>query len=146
LRPYKNVLNLMRVFSEMEHRNARLFIAGAAVPREFASDVIRESRRDPRIRVDTHAIAGNDVQLYMNAADLVVIPFASILNSGSVLLALSFGVPVLVPRTASMPEIRDMAGPDIVHLYDGELTPSHLASALDAARVAADRRREIIGL
>src|SRR5690606_9420101 len=55
LRPYKNVLNLMRVFSEMEHRNARLFIAGAAVPREFAFDVIRESRRDPRIRVDTHA-------------------------------------------------------------------------------------------
>jgi len=50
----------------------------------------------------------------MNAADVVVLPFQDILTSGSALLAMSFGKPVIAPRMGCIPEALDRKG---VFLY-----------------------------
>jgi glycosyltransferase involved in cell wall biosynthesis len=75
----------------------------------------------------------NDVQRYLRAADLVVLPFKEITNSASALLALSFDRPVLVPARGAMGELQTVAGRDWVSTYEGDLTPRILADALDWA-------------
>jgi hypothetical protein len=73
------------------------------------------------------------VQCYLRAADLVVVPFTELTNSGSALLALSFDRPILVPARGAMAEVQALVGGDWVYTYEEELTPDLLAAALDWA-------------
>jgi hypothetical protein len=57
-----------------------------------------------------------------------------VLNSGSALLALAFGRPVLVPRLGAMGELQDLVGDDWVRTYPGDLTAVELSQALSWAR------------
>jgi beta-1,4-mannosyltransferase len=74
------------------------------------------------------------VQYFLRAADLVVLPYTEILNSGSALLALSFDRPILVPAIGAIPELYELAGGDWVRLYEGELTPELLSDAMRWAK------------
>jgi glycosyltransferase involved in cell wall biosynthesis len=65
---------------------------------------------DKRIRIFPCFIPDKDVQLYMNAADAVVLPFQDVLTSGSALLAMSFGKALILPRRGSLTEIVDNQG------------------------------------
>lgn len=67
-------------------------------------------------------------------AELVVLPFRRLFNSGSLLLALSLERPVLVPRNEASLALAREVGPGWVHLYDGELQSQTLAWALDQVR------------
>jgi glycosyltransferase involved in cell wall biosynthesis len=60
-------------------------------------------------------VEGDELQIYFNACDLVALPFRKVLNSGSLLLAMSFGCPVVAPRMGSIPEV---ACPDGWFGYD----------------------------
>ncbi len=48
-----------------------------------------------------------DVQLFLRAADVAILPYVQSLNSGVLLLALSFGVPVVVPSRTGFDELVD---------------------------------------
>ena len=79
-----------------------------------------------------------DVQRYLRAADLVVLPFRDITNSASALLALSFDRPVLVPALGAMGELQAIVGTEWVRTYEGELTAEVLAEALEWAAHRSD--------
>jgi hypothetical protein len=66
----------------------------------------------------------------------VVLPYRRILNSGALMLALTFGCPVLVPDLGSMREQQEAFGADWIRLYSGELTAEGLAQACRWARMA----------
>jgi glycosyltransferase involved in cell wall biosynthesis len=85
------------------------------------------------VRLALEHVPDDDIQRYLRAADLVVLPFRDITNSGSALLALSFDRPVLVPALGAMGELQALAGADWVRTYDEDLTPDLLARALDWA-------------
>ena len=85
------------------------------------------------MRLTLEHVPEQDVQRYLRAADLVVLPFTEITNSASALLALSFDRPVLVPARGAMGELQALFGGDWVYIYESELTPALLASALDWA-------------
>jgi len=84
------------------------------------------SAGDDRISLDLKFIPDQDVPVYFGAADAVVLPFDSILNSGSVLLGLSFNRVVLAPRLGALPEIQARVGRPWLQLYDGGLTTKML--------------------
>ena len=52
-------------------------------------------------------IPENEVQLFFNASDIVVLPYKKILTSGSALLALSFGNYILAPASGNILDIMD---------------------------------------
>jgi glycosyltransferase involved in cell wall biosynthesis len=52
---------------------------------------------DDRIQTIFEFVPESALQRYMNAADVVVLPFREVLTSGSVMLALSFAKPVVTP-------------------------------------------------
>ena len=108
IRPYKGVEELIRVFRSLEHPAAMLLIAGEPHPPEFADQLIELARQGSAkddIRFVLQSTPRDDVQLYFNACDVVALPFREILNSGTVMLALSFGRCVITPKMGSLPEI-----------------------------------------
>jgi glycosyltransferase involved in cell wall biosynthesis len=135
VRPYKNVPHLVRVVRALPAAAGEvvLLIGGAPHTARLANEVRAAAAGDPRVRLALEHVPDNDVQRYLRAADLVVLPFRDITNSASALLALSFDRPVLVPARGAMGELQLLAGADWVCTYDGELTPEVLARALDWA-------------
>lgn len=147
LQPYKGIEDLLEAFSTSGEPRDTLIIAGKSESEAYSSQlrkVIRESAR-PGLRIvlrDT-MIPNDDLQLYFNACDLVALPFRHILNSGSLLLAMSFGCPVVAPRLGSIPEV---AFPGGSYLYDAE-NPRGLSGALAIGLTGASRhglRSEIL--
>lgn len=130
IRPYKNVPGLIETFRDVPDRDARLLVVG----RPPADDEARrrleaDCRGDDRVDCDFGFVPADELQVYLNAADAVVLPFEDVLTSGSVVLALSFGRPVIAPRLGCIPET---VGDCDDLLYDPD-EPGGLAAALERA-------------
>jgi beta-1,4-mannosyltransferase len=129
VRPYKNVPHLIRQFRELTSSRVRLLVAGmpgGGLGREQLESL---ASGDPRVILHLKFVDERDIPFYFGAADLVVLPFAKVLNSGSTLLALSLDRPVLASNTGSLPETQQDVGERWLQLFDGELTASHLRAA-----------------
>jgi glycosyltransferase involved in cell wall biosynthesis len=135
VRAYKNVPHLVRTVRALprEAGEVVLLVGGAPHTAALADEVREAAGRDPLVRLALEHVPDDDVQRYLRAADLVVLPFRDITNSASALLALSFDRPVLVPARGAMGELRELAGADWVWTYEEDLTPELLARALDWA-------------
>jgi beta-1,4-mannosyltransferase len=116
LRPYKGVLDLIQAFRRLGGENIRLVIAGMPFDVAFAHDIQEATRGDDRIQLYLKFIEDEKLQIFLNAVDVVVLPYRSSLTSGSLLLAMSFGKAVVVADHASIREILSA---------DGALTYSH---------------------
>jgi len=132
IRPYKNVPLLIEAFKALPREDIQLVIAGQPGRTVDVVELEQLAATDERIRLHAQFVPEERVPLLMGAADVVVLPFDSILNSGSVLLALSFNRTVLAPRMGSLPEIQHRVGARWVNLYDGSLTSQHLSQAFAA--------------
>ncbi len=131
--PYKNVAALVHEFCRLDDPATRLIVAGMPATDDLRAAIRAAAGADPRIQLHLREIEDAELQLYLNAADIVVLPFERILNSGSALLALSFGRPVLVPSTPAMDDLRAELGAAAVRTFSPPLTAAHLREALDAA-------------
>ena len=128
LKPYKGLEELIAAWGSAGEasRPARLVIAGMAWDDAYGrrlDDLVRD--RDD-IRLDQGFVPEDQVSDYFVAARVVVFPFRSILTSGSVLLAMSFGRAVMAPRFNEMAEL--LSGADDL-LYDPD-DPHGLREAL----------------
>ncbi len=70
-----------------------------------------EEKHEPDRRITNQLIDSEEIQLYFNAADVVLIPRIekSSLNSGVIPLAFTFGTPVAGPRQGSIGEMLESA-------------------------------------
>lgn len=130
IHPYKNVPSLIKSFSQIGDEGLVLLITGEPNHESIAEEINSLAKNDSRIRLHLSLVQEDEVQLYLKAADLVVLPFREILNSGSAMLSLSFGCPILVPEIGSMGELRAYVGDQWVRTYNGELTSEKLQDAL----------------
>ena len=106
----------MEVFGSLPGDNLRLLL-GAKYYTKYGEEVATSvSRADERVTVRSSRFFPNeDLQLLFNAADVGVFPFSDVLTSGSVITALSFAIPVIVPATGCVPEA---VLPDAGLVYD----------------------------
>jgi glycosyltransferase involved in cell wall biosynthesis len=145
LRAYKNVPELIAAARASADADLVALVCGKP-----ASDALRDDLRvragdDPRVQLRLEPIAKADMQLILNAADLVVLPYRDVLNSGAALLALSFDRPVLVPNAGALSELRQLVGADWVRTYDGALSAPELEDALTWSRVPRAAARAPLG-
>ena len=133
VRPYKNLPALLRAFASVDDSSAVLLIAGKLKLYSATAEFDGLVSADSRVKVFREFVPADELQLYLGAADLVVLPFRETLNSGSAILALSFDRPILVPAYGSLTELADEIGRDWVITYDGELTPHILVRSLEQA-------------
>lgn len=133
LRPYKNVPHLIEQFRALDAPDTTLLIAGQPVTPAIADEILAAAGDDARVRVHFGFVPADELQIYLRATDLVVLPYEQILNSGSAILALSFARPVLVPDQGVMAELRRAVGAEWVRTYAGELRSTTLGAALEWA-------------
>lgn len=136
---YKGLPELVDAFSGIADPQARLLVAGAPLTTEDRRALRRWSQHDARVVTVPRFIPANEVQTYLRAANLVVLPFREVLNSGSALLALSFDRRVLAPALGAMAELATQAGSRWVTGYEGRLTADLLATAVAVAMADPDR-------
>lgn len=152
IRPYKKVPQLLHAFRSLPDPRLRLVVAGEPSDRDARRAVEHAARQDPRVRLRLHRVPDDHVPLLFGAADGAVLPADRILNSGSVLLALSFGIAALVPDTPVLRELRTQVGPESVQLYAGAISaqalagfvarlPQPRAPIIESARETHDWRR-----
>ncbi|MGA3091059.1 MAG: glycosyltransferase [Terriglobales bacterium] len=130
IREYKNVPGLIRAFRKLADADAILCIAGRPKPEGVGEQLRREAAGDPRIRLHLENIPKDRVQFFFRAANLVVLPYRDILNSGTAILALSFSRPILVPCRGAMGELKASVGPEWVSTFPAELDADKLERAL----------------
>ncbi|MEO0535479.1 MAG: glycosyltransferase family 4 protein [Cyanobacteria bacterium P01_A01_bin.123] len=105
MRPYKGIDDLLHAFKEIRRSDIVLLLAGNCSDTKLKNLIEESAEHDKRIMPHLKFIRNEDIQIFMNASDWGVFPFKKILNSASVLLALSMGKPVVVPSKGVLPEI-----------------------------------------
>ena len=119
VRPYKGVGQLVQSFRRLlaDYPKARLVIAGV-VHDNFWSTVspVLTKAEQARVLTTDRFLDETELQLFFRAADVAAFPYRNILTSGSLLLALSFGVPTVIPRLGMTAEV--LEGSDGGILYD----------------------------
>lgn len=128
--PYKNVVHLANTFSLLPGADIILLIAGNPTNCILQSELEIIARKEPRIHLSLGFVPVEEVQVYFNASDLVVLPFDNLQNSGTALLSLSFNVPILVPESGSMVDLKKIVGEKNVITYKNNLTVDILKKAI----------------
>jgi glycosyltransferase involved in cell wall biosynthesis len=151
--PYKGLEYLIAAFEQIVAAGGdfRLIVAGQAKSgcEKYAENILQMLRRDPireRTLLKIDFIPDEVVEVYFKAADVFVLPYTHIFQSGVLFLGYSFGLPVIASDVGSL---RD----DIVEGRTGLLVqpkdPRGLARAIkayfasDLYRLLDQRRREI---
>jgi D-inositol-3-phosphate glycosyltransferase len=108
--PYKGLEYLTTAFQKFlpRHHDFRLIIAGW--PKNCESywssiaKAIQDDVRDGRILLKAEYIPDEDTEIYFKAADVLVLPYRYIYQSGVLFLGYSFGLPVLASDVGSLKE------------------------------------------
>ncbi len=130
---YKNVPHLIRCFRQSQNQEWRLCIVGNLSSDVTSSDLTDAAAGDSRILLRLGWVETADIQTHFRSADLVILPFREISNSGSALLTLSMDIPLLTVAQGALPELQQSVGEEWIRFYEGELTPEDLAEGIDWA-------------
>lgn len=148
INPYKGVEQLVSAYRSLGADDAALLIAGQADEGYSLDFALAGDAAGDCIRLYPRFVDDGELADYLAAADAVVLPYRQITTSGSAILALSHGKPVVAPRLGSLPEyVSEGCGV----LYDPE-DPDGLRGALrqaiemdknEAEAKIADKLREL---
>ncbi|MCU1656114.1 MAG: glycosyl transferase group 1 [Pseudonocardiales bacterium] len=134
LRGYKGIDALLAAFADVEGGSAHLRIVGKPYDDVTATRVAEAARRDSRISVRLEFLPEPELAVEVSAADLVVLPYQYMQNSGAAIFALSVGRPLLVPGNALNDALAHEVGEQWILRYDGDLEAHTLRWALDQLR------------
>lgn len=136
IRRYKGVENLVHCFKQTadDHTELSLSITGKPSSPQLADIVQNAASADERICFSFGYVPEEALVAAITEAELVVLPYQFMHNSGSALAALSLHRPVLVPRNEANELLSREVGPGWVYLYDGEITAEDLTSSLTNLR------------
>ncbi len=129
IKPYKNVEKLISEFNKNNGNNYKLLIVGKFDTKEYFDEINNLIETD-NIVVVNKFIPDEEIQIYYNAADLCVLPFKNIFNSGSALLSVTFNTSVLVPYTDNFKEYQEVLNEDCIKCYTGEITFEKISRSL----------------
>jgi glycosyltransferase involved in cell wall biosynthesis len=112
IKPYKGIEHLLEAFQILARQDTsyRLIIAGEVEKKyEGYLDQIRrmipaELASDQRILLKAQFIPDEEMELYLKAADVMVLPYNEIFQSGVLFLGYSFGLPVVATDVGSFKE------------------------------------------
>jgi beta-1,4-mannosyltransferase len=132
IKPYKNIDGLMHAFAKTELDDYQLVIAGTthSAPPELGDTL--HSLKNSNTHLFLRFIPDEELHIFMSAADVVILPYKAILNSGALLLALSYNRPVIAPHMGAVAELQKALGQEWIYSYHGSLAPANLTQALNS--------------
>ena len=106
--PYKGIDLLVDAFARMSNHNEsyRLIIAGEAMKEserqwQDVQRTIEQSPMEKQVLQHIRHIGDSEIELYFKAADVLVLPYTQIFQSGVLFMAYSFGLPVIATDVGS---------------------------------------------
>lgn len=136
IRAYKGVEDLVGAFRDLPDPSLTLHVCGSCDMPATATLLRERAGDDARISLDLRFVPDEDLAAEIAAAELVVLPYREIHNSGAALLALSLNRPVLLRDSETTRLLSQEFGDEWVHRFNGELTAETLAQAIRAIRAA----------
>ncbi len=107
IREYKGINLLSRIIGDITNKHDVLFlICGKVHSKKLLKKLfkIRMLYRD-NVKIIPQYIPDDFIQVVLNATDIGILPFSKIWTSGTLLLFLSFGIPVIVPHLEPIVEL-----------------------------------------
>jgi len=132
LKPYKGLQNLLRAYTHIAQPNDCLVIAGKSYDADYFASLQALAKPLSNVIFHHRFIEDDEVQVFLNAADVVVLPFVRIDHSGSIDLAMSFGKPIVTLKTATTAQL---LAHQLSLLFD---TPEQLDGCLKNAKSIDD--------
>lgn len=134
IRQYKGMPELLGAFRELPDPSLRLRIVGSPDDAATVALVRRAMRVDARITAVLHHVGDAEAATEFGRAELVVLPYPEMHNSGAALLALSLRRRVLVPDNAVTRELARQAGPGWVLSYPNRFDSAALRTGIEQLR------------
>lgn len=110
IRPYKGILEMIESFQEIDNLSAKLIIAGRVQGSDLFDVIEKKTALSKNILSELRYIPDDDLEIYLKAADVMVLPYRDIVNSGSAVLGMSFGKVIIAPHLGCIPEILNSGG------------------------------------
>ncbi|WP_169514003.1 glycosyltransferase [Agromyces subbeticus] len=134
LRPYKGVETLISAFQLLHEPSASLRLVGRPYTAEYGARIRDLCAETAAISLKLEFVPDSELAEEVRRAELVVLPYTEMHNSGAILVALSLARPVLAPRTRANEMLAEEVGAGWIELFDGVLERSDIESALRAIR------------
>jgi glycosyltransferase involved in cell wall biosynthesis len=161
IKPYKGLAVLLDAFEAVADegvRPRRLLVAGAPDDAPATEAFLARARDHPAVTLHARRIGDNEMQLFLRATDVAVLPYEDVLNSSVLFLVLTFGLPVVAPSEGGIAEeIEPTFGRTFAQGDPGSLAAAllatdeliapraHSATAAAALDVAARHDPDVIG-
>lgn len=133
IRRYKRVESLLVAFAEACD-NWSLRIAGSPSDHDLRARIGELASADERILAQLAYVDDAEIVQLVGEAQLIVLPYREMHNSGALLTTLSLDRPVLVPANEVNARIAEEVGPGWVLQYRGELTAEKLRESMREVR------------
>jgi beta-1,4-mannosyltransferase len=130
IRPYKGIDTLLELFQAWPNQSAALRIVGKPLDSALAHQIQAATEADNRVSAELRFVNDEELVREVTHAQLVILPYREMHNSGTLLVALSLNRPVIVPHSSSNQAISDEVGPGWIFQYDGELTAEFVETVL----------------
>ena len=138
IRAYKGLEGLIGAVRDTDDSSLGLDVMGATSDPGLAAALADLAAGDTRIDLQLGFAPDNDLVAKVTSAELVVLPYRHLHNSGALLAALSMARPVLVPSNPVTDALAAEVGSSWVQRYSGALSPAVLAAALESVRSGLD--------
>jgi glycosyltransferase involved in cell wall biosynthesis len=136
VRPYKGTDVLLEAYRQIE--GAELWIVGMPrMPMDGLRDLASQARGT--VRFVDRFVTDPEIPAFMRRADLVVLPYRNIEQSGALYTALAFGRPLVLSAVGGFPEVAERGAARLVPPED----PPALAEALRELLADPSARAEL---
>jgi glycosyltransferase involved in cell wall biosynthesis len=134
---YKGILEAIDAFKNLPQQDALSLVIAGKSGEEGLENCVRAKVGDrPNILFVHERVPEADVQIYMNAADFVLLPYQTLTTSGVAVLAMSFAKACIAPEVGFFTDVLSGAG---AIFYDAQDS-----SGLMNAMTKAAEQREIV--
>lgn len=134
IRRYKGVEDLISAFVASDRGDLTLHVAGKASSEDLLAEMSERAGNDARVTIDPRFLSDAEMVQVITRAELVVLPYRHMHNSGTALAALSLDRAVLVPDNEVNRALAEEVGPGWVHVYSGTLSTADIINAWEGCR------------
>jgi glycosyltransferase involved in cell wall biosynthesis len=140
IEPYKGADVLLGAAAQLPSSSRiKILLAGACSDAAYRDELLRLATvAGTRVTVSLAWIPDDDMARFLQATDIAVFPFRKITNSGSVILAQSFGLPAVI---TNLPSLRDIPEDVAIRFEPG--VENLVAALLDAEGLSETRYSEM---
>jgi glycosyltransferase involved in cell wall biosynthesis len=139
IEPYKGADVLLEAAAQLPSTSRiKVLLAGACSDAAYRDELLGLAAAGSRVTALLEWIPDDDLARYLQATDFAVFPFRTITNSGSVIMAQSFGLPVVI---TNLPSLRDIPEDTAIRFEPG--VGNLLTALLESEELSAIRYGEM---